>query len=438
MRKILFCIALASSLLATPVFANWDLHAGIDSIAAGATHTCAVLADQHVSCWGSGGAVNSVTPTPIPGINSAIAVKSGNNFSCALLSDRTVSCWGDNSFGELGDGTYNPRYLAPAPVMLGIHPFSDVQSIAIGSSHVCAVRTDTSVWCWGSNTSGQLGNHNVPHTNFRQPIQVVIRDDVHGDQPLTGVGSVAAGITHTCALFSGNYQLACWGGNTFQQVGDDEATVDVVESPVAVGVHDSHGNPINYSAAFEVVAGGFGNCVIPIDWLEPTIGIRCWGDNSSGQAGIMVGIKTPTPTPLTWITFKPLTITWNLAMGERFGCVQAQDQDGSDHISVFCWGSNNAGQLGNATIPNSPWPLVIKKASGQAFDYEEVRQVSAGWEHVCILTKDHGPDEPQRVWCWGSNASGQLGNGSSNLDRNPVPSIANVDAPIFCDKFGGD
>ena len=164
-----------------------DYHSGVIQVSAGVTHTCALMADFHVSCWGSSPVALGLTPLPVPGLDRAIKVVSGNNFACALLLDHTVSCWGDNSFGQLGDGTHTSRPNNPGPVLLGPKAFDNVEDLSAGDAHVCAVKgNDTeagltrTVWCWGLNTSGQLGNYTVPHVDFRQPNRVVIRDDVHG------------------------------------------------------------------------------------------------------------------------------------------------------------------------------------------------------------------------------------------------------------------
>ena len=219
MRLVCVGVAVFSGLISLPSQAfiapdGNNYHAGIIQVSAGATHTCALMADFHVSCWGSGGAALGLMPLPVPGIDKAIKVVSGNNFACALLLDHTVSCWGDNSSGQLGDGTYTARPSQPMPVRWGRNPLGDIADIAAGDSHACAVKGDDAsrtVWCWGSNTARQLGNYTYTHDTVPVPIEVIIHDTVAGDPPLSGVETVSAGTLHTCALFAGSHKLACWG-----------------------------------------------------------------------------------------------------------------------------------------------------------------------------------------------------------------------------------
>lgn len=131
------------------------------TISAGDFHTCALLPDGTVDCWGYIASSNiaglplldSSTPVQIAGIHHAIAVSSGGFHSCALISNGTVECWGENLFGQLGDGT---EIDSSIPVtVVGIN---NAVAIDLGGTHSCAVLSGGAVKCWGDNQYGQLGN----------------------------------------------------------------------------------------------------------------------------------------------------------------------------------------------------------------------------------------------------------------------------------------
>jgi len=144
-------------------------------IGAGEEHTCAVVSDGSGRCWGlnyhgqlgnNGVGMMQTTPVVVTGLSNAVAITSGNMHSCALLNDGTVVCWGSNTNGQIGDGT-NTNRLTFAPV-LGL---TNVAAVEAGSSHSCAVVDDGTAWCWGYNANGQLGDGTT--TNSNVPVQVV-------------------------------------------------------------------------------------------------------------------------------------------------------------------------------------------------------------------------------------------------------------------------
>jgi alpha-tubulin suppressor-like RCC1 family protein len=390
------------------------------------------MADHYVTCWGSGDAAEGYIPTPIAGISTAIKVESGDNFACALLRDSTVACWGANDFAQLGDGTHKDRPILPAPVRLGPPAFSGVSDIAVGSSFVCALKADDhTVWCWGSNGAGQLGNYTVPlsgvpHIDFAQPIQVVFHDDMSGNPPLQNVVSITAGSSHACAMFA-NGEVDCWGLNNYRQLGNNEATDDAVNSPIPVRV--PLGTGWTEYAGYDVHGGGHHTCIRdPIG--DGSFRVACWGDNESGQVGGRTGSETKTPIDVVWITGNDVIKAQNVVTGGDFSCTFALLNDGIDHGGIACWGANNYGQIGDMTVAKSPWPLNVFNAWGDIGG--KVPDLAAGWEHACALIPD------RTVWCWGSNVYAQLGTGSTDTNKNYVPVKANVDAPLFTDTFGDD
>jgi alpha-tubulin suppressor-like RCC1 family protein len=240
-------------------------------ISAGRFHTCAVLSDSTVRCWGdnsSGQIGNSLpceqgNPTPnlcvaltpqevtafpitppITPLSNATQVTAGDAHTCVL--DGTpgfVQCWGDNTFGQLGTSEPCPVPRAPpgtcpTPRLVAISNnffLTEVQQIAAGGHHTCALMRDSTVQCWGSNSKGQLGNSfGVPLGSFSPTPAPVMADRDGQSQILTGVAQIAAGNNHTCAaLLAGG--IKCWGDNSLNQLGVYSATVPL--SPVAINAN---------------------------------------------------------------------------------------------------------------------------------------------------------------------------------------------------------
>lgn len=140
---------------------------GVIAVTAGSQHTCALRSDGSIACWGysdagqvgSGSTGLHTTPVSVSGIASALMIDAGYTHTCALLSEGTVSCWGGNDRGQIGDGSYVTRRTTPATVV----GLGNVRTMAVGSSHACALQEDGVVQCWGWGTAGQLGQARLPY-----------------------------------------------------------------------------------------------------------------------------------------------------------------------------------------------------------------------------------------------------------------------------------
>jgi alpha-tubulin suppressor-like RCC1 family protein len=184
------------------------------AVAASGFHTCALLGDGTVRCWGSnyfgqlgdGTTTDHTTPATVSGLSGATAVAAGVYHTCALLGDGTVKCWGQNISGQLGDGTTTNRRT---PVT--VSGLSGATAVAAGEYHTCALLGDGTVRCWGANWTGQLGDGTT--TNRRTtPVTV---------SGLSSATAVAASREHTCALL-GNGTVRCWGANWYGQLGNGD------------------------------------------------------------------------------------------------------------------------------------------------------------------------------------------------------------------------
>jgi alpha-tubulin suppressor-like RCC1 family protein len=351
------------------------------AIAAGARHACAVRNGDTpgggtVVCWGAddtgqlgdGGGVDQVAPVAVPGISGAKAVVAGAGFSCALLADRTALCWGDDSDGELGDGAPSATPRGPTPVA----GLVNVRALAAHWQHACALLTDGTMACWGSNASGQLGDGTT--TDRAQPVVV---------PGLGKVAAVATGLSHTCAMAAGG--VHCWGSNSQGQIGDgtSDATTPVLQPTLVQIVID----PV------AIDAGAQHTCIARLGGQ-----VLCWGQNTSGQLGAGTMTSIPEPVPVIGLGNAGVVAT-----GATFSCATTADG------AVFCWGDDHYGQLGDGRAVARSQPAEIAGRLGG---------VAAGGAHTCAVSlgATAGADA---FACWGSDQAGQLGPGHA-IDT-PLP-----------------
>ena len=183
------------------------------SIAGGGSHTCAVISDGTVRCWGSNGLgelgvgtnTDTLVPVDVTDLRLVTAIGLGNGFSCAVLADGRVKCWGENNIGQLGNGT---RENSRVPVETkGIISAEKVDG---GSLHACALLRGGTVKCWGFNHAGQLGNGT--QADLDRPVHeqgIPIPVEVIG---VRSARDVTTGLMHSCVL-EGTTMVKCWGGN---------------------------------------------------------------------------------------------------------------------------------------------------------------------------------------------------------------------------------
>lgn len=301
MSLALAAVTVILSIPATALAGNGGLGGSVgtaatNSISAGKSNTCAILADTSLSCWGSNTAFESV-PSAGTGF---VKVSAGSYGGCAIKSTGALACWGDvyNLPGQP-----NPSTLSVKDVSVGrTHTCAvltsgalacwgldqghvgqstgdtnppagnDYASVSVGAFHSCALKVDGTITCWGGNWAGQA---NAPSGTYKQ---------------------VAAGRTHTCALAT-NGSITCWG-----ESGNGRTAAPTAAEFISISVGYAHG------------------CAVNIDYR-----VRCWGDNSSGQA-------TPLPTTESTGGFK------EVAAGGNHTCVRTV------FSKVYCWGSNSSGE----------------------------------------------------------------------------------------------
>jgi alpha-tubulin suppressor-like RCC1 family protein len=248
---------------------------GATAVAAGYSHTCALVSGGTVECWsddnsqgqlGNGTTMLSRTPVQVSALTTATAIASGQteDYTCALLAGGTVDCWGGNQYGTLGNGS-TASSSTPVPVS----SLTGVLAIAAGNTHSCALLTGGGVDCWGDNFSAgtDFGLGNGTHTQYSIPVAV---------SGITSAIAIAAGGLHSCALLMGG-TAECWGANDDGQLGSGGLTAST--TPVAV---------VGLTGGIAIAAGLNHTCALLADGT-----VKCWGDNSYGQ--LANGATTPVP-----------------------------------------------------------------------------------------------------------------------------------------------
>ena len=245
-------------------------------------------------------------------------------------------------------------------------------TVAAGALHTCAVTNGGGVACWGHNAHGVLGDGTT--TDRLTPVAV--------NGLRTGVAVLAAGVQHTCALTTAG-GVVCWGSASAGQLGAGPVTPPL--TPVAVtGLS---------SGVTAIAAGAFHTCAV-----TSAGGVMCWGYNGQGQLGDGTTENRFTPVAVSGLSSGVTTI----AAGAYYTCAL------TNVGGVACWGVNAFGQLGDGTTTGRPTPVAVTGLSNA------VAAVSAGSQHTCALTTAGG------VVCWGGNAAGQLGDGTTTPRLTPV------------------
>jgi len=346
-------------------------------LAVGHEHVCAVIAATgETRCWGHGSAGelggSTVANTPVPqtpiGLPTPEAIAAGGRSTYAIAGGR-LWVWGDNEQSQLGDGATTDRhtpYQLPAPTLwrqIGAQSRSacglladgtvrcwgclvyppdpgpaphcatvepdptpvplaqPVTQLVVGHQHACALLPDATIWCWGRNDHGQLGN------------------GATGDSPtpvkamLEGATAIAAGRRHTCAIKEGT--LHCWGDGAEGQLGDGMMADSLMPKQVP-----------GLSKVTHVTGGGRYTCAIADG------SAYCWGDNMRGQLGNgQSGVSVPSPTPVQGLHGEILDID----AGSQITCAR-------DALGVECWGANTRGQLGQGDTADQaahPVPVAV-------------------------------------------------------------------------------
>jgi cysteine-rich repeat protein len=359
------------------------------AIVAGSFHTCALLNDAGIKCWGRndygqlglsdtshrGGGPNdmgdNLAAINLGATKTASAMVAGNYHTCALLNDSRVKCWGGSNYGQLGLGDTNSRGDGanemgdnlPA-VDLGMG--KTASAMTSGSYHTCALLNDSSVKCWGGNYYGQLGLGDLSHRGDAP-------SEMGDNLPAVDLGTqktasaISAGLEHTCALLNDG-SVKCWGRNNYGQLGLGD-TNSRGDGPNEMGDNLPAVNLGTGMTASAIVAGAVHTCALLIDGG----GVKCWGYNGYGQLGLG-GTDNRGDGPnemgdnLLAVNFGTGKTASTIATGGYHACAFLND------FSIKCWGFNSGGELGLGDTNNRG-----DQPNEMGDDLPTVKLFSASW-----------------------------------------------------------
>ncbi len=318
----------------TPVSVVNLLSGDVVSIIAGQHHTCVLMSDGELQCWGrnyygqlgngtTGTIYNSSTPTSVINLGKVVAFDAGLHHNCAISSSGKVKCWGLGYSGQLGNGKQLHSNTPTSVVNLG----GAADAVALGQYHSCALISNGDVKCWGVDSFGQLGNGGTTTPRSLTPVLV---------QNLGGAAvAISAGTFHSCAIINGG-NVKCWGWNKYHGVLGDGTTINR-NTPVLV---QNLGG-----VAIAISTGHYHTCA-----LISGGNLRCWGRNTHGQLGNgTTGANSLTPISVVNLGGPAVAVS----VGWYHTCAMISSGD------LKCWGANGYGQLGDGTKTASITPVDI-------------------------------------------------------------------------------
>jgi alpha-tubulin suppressor-like RCC1 family protein len=352
---------------------------GLDDnqLSLGLFHACARKGSGQLACWGNNGdgqlgdGTKTNRPSPVSlSLGKVVQVFAAEKSTCARFEDGSSKCWGAGGNGQLGNGTTLLSSATPVTVTgltTAVHSSG-------GHSHVCSRVANGSLFCWGSNGQGQLG---AASSTSYSTVPVAVAG-------LSNVAETSAGTSHSCARLADN-TVRCWGGNFYGQLGDGTTTDRF--APAAIG---------GLTNVVQIAAGGDSTCARQADGV-----VKCWGRNDSGQLGN--GLKTTSALPVTVTGLGPNAA--KVATGKNHTCALLTDG------SVYCWGWNWYGQIGNG----QGGAFVEQLTPARVLNLSDAVDLSVSGTSTCARRATGA------VVCWGANDYGQLGLGTVDTNAHPTP-----------------
>lgn len=357
---------------------------------AGGSHTCALFGDGTAKCWGQNssgqlgvdvfsltahgdeGGESPITEPFVTLPDPSLTIRSmslGSQHSCAILTDSNVYCWGESQNGQTGLGINADRKTMTSPANLDM---KGVAEVAAGGQFTCALLASDEIYCWGLNSSGELGlGTNNTHYIPSSPVSLT-------EVPV----QITAGAAHACARLD-NGTVRCWGDNSSGQLGDNNGGVDSNTPSNIVSLP---------GAATDISAGGLFNCAIA------DANVYCWGENGSGQLGNNDGTNTDLDVASAALDIDG-EVPVHIASGSEHACVLTETG------KVYCWGESDAGQTGQNDVTDDLSPLPVD--FGAAYT---VTHLAVGGDHSCVsLLPTDTSDTSRPIRCWGESGVGQLG-----------------------------
>ncbi len=407
------CAASALGLAALLLAACGDSPSGQDgnkpgivaALAVADRHACVLDADGNAWCWGQGqgGRVGTgdtlarAVPTRVVGGHRFVALAAGGGSTCGLTSSGEAWCWGLGDSHQLGtaapevclvSGSVNGTAgCATSPVQVATS--ARFVELSVGAPFACGRTAAGEVWCWGRNDSLELGQALAQGTSG--PVRV---------PSLPALAHISSGLVHACGL-TATGAAWCWGNNTFAQI--DSVAINTPVAPARA---------LAAPAAYATLTAG-----ATITCATTAAGQAfCWGMDYYGSLGsgtVASGTRQLTPSPVAGgIGFaRVVPSRSNHVYGPACGLTASG--------AAYCWGANSRGQLGAPDVPLAcpaivtPYVNVGCSATPVPVQGPSLRAIAVGAEFAC------GVDNDGRIWCWGANEFGQLGNGGGG--DSPVP-----------------
>jgi alpha-tubulin suppressor-like RCC1 family protein len=375
---------------------------GVTQMALGYEISCALMTDLTVMCWGNNdyggigqgnlaGTANPDTderdsPVFVTGLTDVTKISVGTSDNtddhlCALKSDKTVMCWGSDFNGELGTGVSdsNPHSTPALMKQNSTTVQANVNDLSTGKYFTCFIDTSGRAWCTGINDSHQLGDSSA-NAKSVFPVQA---------GSATDFSLIWSGYDHTCATVPGTSSVRCWGAN-----GSDQCGSTVTPS---VGTPTAAANFTTLTAVNtdpkKIGTGYSTSCAIANNSV-----LNCWGYNGRGQLGIgATGAAAPNAAPVCKAgspCTSQLNLTTSFAISEQSACAVSNG-------SLYCWGNNSHGEFGDGAGGTSSYFAKQITAAGSPVE------VAMGAYHTCVRYSDN------TMKCIGWNDRGQIGNGTS-------------------------
>ncbi len=371
--------------------------------------SCGITVEKNAYCWGSNisGRLGdntltaqslipkSVYVTGLPvgdEIFNSISSRSSDS-ACALSSNQKSYCWGQNTYGQFGNNTTTSPSLKPM-ASASSYLFN---SISTGWYHTCGVTNSNAGYCWGYNNNGQLGNGTRgAGADSLTPSAV---NTASFDIGFRAFKYISAGHGSSCGI-STNDKAYCWGYNAAGQFGIGSSN-NYFESPTAVNVSSL---PVADRTFISIETDSQTTCGI-----TSINNVYCWGSGPGGGIGDNTGVSRLLPTiinttslPIGDDKFK------NISVGADSTCAVSMND------TLYCWGYNNAaGRLGTGDTNNQLKPVAVN-VSGLPTNHRKFKKISIEGDHTCAITTN------DRLYCWGDNSQGQLGNNSTNQSMTPI------------------
>jgi len=342
-------------------------------------------------------------------LSDATKIAAGRDHYCAVFTEKTVSCWGSNAFGQLGNGSTTSSSHPVKVITTNGDALSEVVRISAGLFHTCALRIDHTVWCWGRNDHDQLAEDfaNIEYSSNAKLVAGLTNDIV----------DVESGFNHACTL-SILGEIRCWGLNNYGQTGtsnEGHVAAPTIASP-------------DYASS--IALGAAHSCAL----FGAEKNMKCWGSNTYGQLGDNSTTGSTTPTAV-----KAESGTGTLQNVASISAGGSQSCAVLSNGTARCWGANSHGQLGTGDQVEYHIPTRVKGADGdeelanvakleigQGLDRQTTFSNPGNLQELNTANRTCALLNDGQVSCWGDNYHGQLGNGSLTNSNRPAP-VSNLD-----------